>query len=162
MFNRRNALISLAGIIPLLAVGIKVGAQSESPLFSLVSPVRVAVNSSFVSPLVELFCDFQLAKEFVAGNTTLRADPGTRICIGNETNFQDNIRFLASQNAPAPAAQCGSKSSSTQNRASIAHQAVIKNSKIGNFTFVGFRSRITNSTLEDGAFVLHGATVTVV
>lgn len=161
MFNRRNVLISLAGIIPVIAVGIKVGAQSESPLFSLVSPVRVAVNSSFVSPLVELFGDVSIGKKsFVAGNTTLRADPGTRICIGNETNFQDNIRFLASQNAPDPAAQCGSKSSSTQNRVSIAHQAVIKNSKIGNFTFVGFRSRITNSTLEDGAFVLHGATVT--
>lgn len=76
-----------------------------------------------------------------------------------ETNLQDNIRFLALRNLPTPTAQCGAKSSSTQDRVSIAHQAVIENSKIGNFTFVGFRTRLINSTVEDGAFILHGATV---
>lgn len=161
MFKHRNALIALTGLISAVAVGVKVGAQSESPLASLRSPVRVAVNSSFISPLDELFGDVSIGKKsFIAGNTTLRADPDTRICIGNATNLQDNIRFLALRNLPAPAAQCGAKSSSTQERVSIAHQAVIKNSKLGNFTFVGFRARITNSTLEDGAFVLHGATLT--
>lgn len=161
MFKRRNALIAFAGLISALAVAVKVGAQAQRNLFSLQSPVRVTVNSSFISPLVELFGDVSIGrKSFISGNTTLRADPDTRICIGNETNLQDNIRFLALRNAPAPAAQCGSKSSSTQDRVSIAHQAVIRNSNLGNFTFIGFRSRITNSTLEDGVFVLHGATVT--
>lgn len=161
MFKRRHALIAFAGVVSTVAVGIEVSAQSEGSLASIMSPVRVAVNSSFVSPLVELFGDVTIGKKsFVASNTELRAEPGTRICIGNETNLQDNIRFIATRNAAAPASECGSKSSSVKDRVSIAHQAVIKNSKIGNFTFVGFNSRITNSVLEDGAFVLHGATVT--
>jgi carbonic anhydrase/acetyltransferase-like protein (isoleucine patch superfamily) len=159
--KRGNASIALVGIISALAVGVKVGAQSQGTLFSLRAPVRIAVNSSFISPLDELFGDVSIGKKsFVAGNTTLRADPDTRICIGNATNLQDNIRFLALRSLPAPAAQCGAKSSSTQDRVSIAHQAVIKNSNLGNFTFVGFRARITNTILEDGVFVLHGATVT--
>lgn len=99
-------------------------------------------------------------KSFIAGNTTVRADPDTRICIGNETNLQDNILFLSLRNLPAPKSNCGDHASSTQNRVSLAHQAVVRNSSLGNFTFVGFHSRITNSVLEDGVFVLHGATVT--
>lgn len=161
MFKRPSLLlVSLACLSSAVILGGKVAAQSQS-LTSLMSPVRVAVNSSFISPLVELFGDVSIGKKsFVAGNTTIRADSGTRICIGNETNLQDNIRFISLRNLPAPAAQCGAKSTSTQNRVSIAHQAVIKNSKIGSFTFIGFRTRITNSTIEDGAFVLHGATIT--
>jgi carbonic anhydrase/acetyltransferase-like protein (isoleucine patch superfamily) len=54
---------------------------------------------------------------------------------------------------------CGPRSSSTQNRVSIAHQAVVVNSSIGNFSFIGFHALIENSVLEDGVFVLHGATV---
>jgi carbonic anhydrase/acetyltransferase-like protein (isoleucine patch superfamily) len=160
LLKRRHTLLAFAGLVSTLAVGIKVSAQSENILTSLMSPVRVAVNSSFISPLVDLYGDISIGKKsFVASNTILSAEPGTRICIGNETNFQDNIRFVATRNAAAPASECGSKSSSTKDRVSIAHQAVIRNSKIGNFTFVGFNARITNSTLEDGAFVLHGATV---
>lgn len=160
MFKRHHVLIAFAVLVSTVAVVIKVSAQSE-PLFSLMSSTRVAVNSSFISPLVDLYGDVSIGKKsFVSGNTILSAEPGTRICLGNETNLQDNIRFIATRNAPAPASECGPKSSSAKNRVSIAHQAVIKNSKIGNFTFVGFNSRITNSTLEDGAFVLHGATVT--
>lgn len=157
---KRITLTAVGGIVLALTLSVEVGAQLQS-LVSLRSPIRIAINSSFLSPLDELFGDVSIGKKvFVAGNTTLRADPGTSICIGNQTNLQDNIRFLAQQNFPAPAAQCGERSSSTQERVSIAHQAVIKNSKLGNFTFIGFRARLTNTTLEDGAFVLHGATVT--
>ncbi|WP_009631641.1 carbonic anhydrase [Synechocystis sp. PCC 7509] len=153
MFKLRSVAIALTGLST-LAVGVEVLAQSGMSKL-------VVAPSSFVSPLVDLFGDVAIGeKSFVASNTIVSAEPGTKICIGNETNLQDNIHFLASRNAPAPAADCGAKSSSTQNRVSIAHQAVIKNSKLGNFNFVGFRARITNSTLEDGVFVLHGATVT--
>ncbi|MBW4657162.1 MAG: carbonate dehydratase [Drouetiella hepatica Uher 2000/2452] len=121
---------------------------------------QIVANSSFISPLVELFGDVGIGSQsFIAGNTVVRADPGTQICIGNETNLQDNILFLASQETAAPAAPCGSVSSSTGNRVSIAHQAVVKNSRIGNFTFVGFNAHLNNVVLEDGAFVLHGAQV---
>lgn len=158
--SKRITLIALGGTVLALTLSVKAGAQLQN-LVSLQSPIRISVNSSFLSPLDELFGDVSIGKKvFIAGNTTLRADPGTSICIGNQTNLQDNIRFLALQSLPAPAAQCGARSSSAQERVSIAHQAVIKNSKLGNFTFIGFRARLTNTVLEDGAFVLHGATVT--
>lgn len=154
MFKFRQVAIALTGLST-LAMGVEALAQPGN------IPKLVVASSSFISPLVDLFGDVSVGeKSFVAGNTILSADPGTKICIGNETNLQDNIHFIALRNAPAPTSNCGAKSSSTQNRVSIAHQAVIKNSTLGNFVFVGFRSRITNSTLEDGVFVLHGATVT--
>ncbi len=140
------------------------GAANSSSKFNsadMPNPTQVVVNSSFVSPLVEMFGNVSIGQHsFIAGNTTVRADPDTRICIGNETNFQDNILFLSLRNLPAPKSKCGDRASSTQNRVSLAHQAVVKNSSLGNFTFVGFHARITNSVLEDGVFVLHGATVT--
>ncbi len=135
--------------------------EARETLTSLSHTPLIAVNSSFVSPLVELFGNVAIGqKSFIAGNTTLLADPGTYICIGSKTNLQDNITFLALRNQPAPPSSCGKLASSTSSEVSIAHQATIKNSQIGNFTFIGFRSRITNSVIEDGAFVLHGATVT--
>lgn len=120
----------------------------------------VAVNDSFISPLTEIFGNISIGQGvFIAGNTVVRADPGRKVCLGSETNLQDNILFLALQGGEAPAAPCGPRSSSTQAQVSIAHQAVIKNSRIGNFTFIGFRARLENVVLEDGAFVLHGATL---
>lgn len=120
----------------------------------------VVVNHSFISPLVELFGDVSVGREvFVASNTIIRADEGTRVCIGSETNLQDNIIFAALRNRPSPSSECGPRSSSTEERVSIAHQASIKNSHIGNFTFVGFRVNLENVILEDGAFVLHGADI---
>lgn len=161
MFKYRSVLIGLTGLLLTFIVAVKVVAQPLNSLANISSIQRVVINSSFISPLVELFGDVAIGKEsFIAGNTILRADPDTKVCIGSQTNLQDNIQFVALRNSPSPAAPCGAKSSSTQNQTSIAHQAVIRNSKIGNFNFVGFRSRITNSTLEDGVFVLHGATIT--
>lgn len=125
-----------------------------------VAPGQVRVNDSFINPLVELFGDVRVGKEvFVAGNTVVRADPETRICLGAETNIQDNVTFIAVRNFPAPESECGLLASSARGEVSIAHQATIKNSLIGRFTFVGFRARLENVVLEEGAFVLHGATL---
>ena len=139
------------------------GSDTPFPLqgqVSLATPVPVVVNGSFISPLVERYGDVAVGKGvFIAGNTMVRADPGLRICLGDHTNLQDNILFLALRHLPSPAAACGARSSSTQEQSSIAHQAVIKNTQVGKFTFVGFRARLENVVLEDGAFVLHGATL---
>lgn len=141
-------------------LGTVATANQTSDLVSVLNSQKFVVNSSYISPLVELFGDVSVGKKvFVASNTIVRADPDTRICLGNETNLQDNIHFLSARSTPAPRAECGTRSSSTGERTSIAHQANIKNSKIGNFTFVGFRARLNNVVLEDGAFVLHGATL---
>jgi carbonic anhydrase/acetyltransferase-like protein (isoleucine patch superfamily) len=160
-FNNKLKFIFIAGIfLSALILGTVATAAQKSDLVSLLNPLKVVVNSSYISPLVELFGDVSVGKKvFVASNTILSADPQTRVCIGNETNLQDNILFLALANAPAPATPCGARSSTAGERVSIAHQANIKNSSIGNFTFVGFRSRLNNVVLEDGAFVLHGATL---
>lgn len=115
-------------------------------------------SSSFISPLVEQFGEVAIAERvFVASNTILRADPGARLCIGSGSNLQDNILFLALVDRPAPSSQCGAVSSSAGDRVSIAHQAIVKNSRLDNFTFVGFHARLENVVLEDGAIVLHGA-----
>ena len=138
--------------------GYTATAADKTPLVRLQNAQKVVVNSSFISPLVELFGDVSIGKKvFVASNTTLRADPSTQLCIGNETNLQDNILFLALRNLPAPASACGKRASNTGERVSIAHQAKIKNSSLGNFTFIGFRADLNNVVLEEGAFVLHGA-----
>ncbi|MBW4462644.1 MAG: carbonate dehydratase [Nodosilinea sp. WJT8-NPBG4] len=157
--KRRWLIVPLAlGLIFSFITGKAAIANDPSDLFSLSQPLQVNVNESFISPLVELFGDVSVGQNvFVSGNTIVRADPETQICIGNETNLQDNILFLAVNDAPAPVAPCGDISSSTGERTSIAHQAVVKNSQIGNFTFIGFHAQLNNVVLEDGAFVLHGA-----
>lgn len=153
------------GVFTLVTSGMAISAE-RSELFNLARPARVVVNSSFLSPLDELFGDIAVGRGvFVAGNTIIRADPSTSVCLDSETNLQDNILFLALRNLPSPkSTTCGRLgatgiSSSTGQRVSIAHQAKIQNSRIGNFTFVGFRANLNNVVLEDGAFVLHGATL---
>ena len=44
-------------------------------------------------------------------------------------------------------------------RTSLAHQAEVINSRIGNFVFVGFHARIFNAVVGDGAFIGHGAVI---
>lgn len=124
----------------------------------LSQPWKISVNFGFLSPLVEIFGEVKVGKKiFIASNTIIHAEPSTRICIGNKTNFQDNIVFLALHNHKAPSSKCGNFSSSTGERVSIGHQTNIKNCRIGNFTFIGFHTSLDNVVLEDGAFVLHGA-----
>ncbi|MCY7323743.1 MAG: hypothetical protein LH660_18555 [Phormidesmis sp. CAN_BIN36] len=152
----------LAGFILLISTSIYKSfpaiAAEKTSLMHLQDLQKVAMNSSFISPLVELFGDISIGKKvFIAGNTILRTDPDTQLCVGNETNLQDNILLLALRNIPAPPSACGKRASSIGERTSIAHQAKIKNSKIGDFTFVGFHADLNNVVLENGAFVLHGA-----
>ncbi|HXG70070.1 MAG TPA: hypothetical protein VNJ04_05585, partial [Gemmatimonadaceae bacterium] len=123
----------------------------------------VTDGGSYLSPLIEIFGDVAIGQRvFIASNTILRADPGTRICVGEATNLQDNILLLALRNSPVPTAlgtSCGLRASTLADSVSIAHQATIRNSRIGRFTFIGFRAFLENVVLEEGAFVLHGAVV---
>ena len=122
---------------------------AESGALQRVEPGNPIVGTSYVAPLVELFGDIRIGeKSFVASNTILRAAPEQQVTIGNETNAQDNIIVRGLQT-----------SSTIGDRTSLAHHAVIRDSKVGDFAFVGFNAEIIDSTLENGAFVLHGATV---
>ncbi|WP_102125294.1 carbonate dehydratase [Deinococcus planocerae] len=158
--NKGVILTALGTGLGLGAVALAGGADGLFSRFRLDAPV--VTNGSFLSPQVELFGDVTVGRgSFVAGNTTLSADPGTRVCLGNETNLQDNILFLADGGRPFPAGAggCDARATTAKNQVSVAHQATVENSTLGNFTFVGFHSRVVNSVLEDGVFVLHGALV---
>lgn len=153
-------LTALGSGLGLGAVALAGGAEGLFSRFRQVAPV--VTNGSFLSPQVELFGDLTVGRgSFVAGNTTLSADPGTRVCLGSETNVQDNVLFLADGRSPFPAGAggCDARAATAKDRVSIAHQATVENSTLGNFTFVGFHSRVVGSVLEDGVFVLHGAVV---
>ncbi len=96
-----------------------------------------------MSPLVEVFGDVFIGeRSFVAGNTVLRAAPEQRLEIGNETNAQDNIIVRALE-----------RSSSIGNETSLAHHAIIRDSTISDFAFVGFDAEVVNSTVERGALI---------
>lgn len=135
-------------------------AQHRSGLESLRGERPVIVNDSFISPVAEIFGDVRVGRNvFVASNTVMRADARRRICLGDDTNVQDNVTLLATRGR-GRRSYCGRRALSTEKRVSIAHQAEVTNSRIGDFTFIGFRARLRNVVLRDGAFVLHGATLT--
>ena len=107
------------------------------------------INGSYVSPLVEIYGDVEIGqRSFIAGNTLLYAAEGTRVHLGHENNCQDNAYLFAR-----------TMNLTFGNMVSIAHQAVIENSIIGDFTFFGFRSRTRNCEIGEGAMVMHNTTV---
>ncbi len=110
------------------------------------SPV---INGSYVSPLVEIYGEVEIGqRSFIAGNTLLYAGEGVRIHLGHENNCQDNAYLFARE-----------QNLRFGDMVSIAHQAVIENSIVGDFTFFGFRSRIRNCEVGEGAMVMHNTTV---
>jgi carbon dioxide concentrating mechanism protein CcmM len=112
-------------------------------------PLAALPNGSFVSPRVEMYGDIAIgAGCFVASNTIFAAAQNHRISLGDITNCQDNAYLLADT------AQL-----LVGNHVSIAHQAVIENSIVGDFTFFGFRSRVRNSVVGPGCMVMHSTTV---
>lgn len=159
-FSQHFYITLVIGVFCCVFVFGKVTFAQTINLVDLSQPWKIVRNYSFLSPLVEIFGEVKVGKKiFIASNTIIHAEPSTRICIGNKTNFQDNIVFLALRNHKAPSSKCGNISSSTGERVSVGHQANIKNSRIGNFTFIGFHTSLNNVVLEDGAFVMHGASL---
>lgn len=109
----------------------------------------VTVNESFISPLVELYGNIEVGRRsFVAGNTILYAGEERVLSLGDENNCQDNAYLLAI----AANTRFGSM-------VSIAHQAVIEDSAIGDFTFFGFRSRTRRCEIGAGSMIMHNTTV---
>jgi len=155
----RNATIALAVTLTFSATTV-VAQQRHDRQVDVSTSAPVAVNGSFVSPLVERFGRVQAGRDvFVAGNTTLRADPGRRVCLGAATNVQDNVFVLALSDRPAPRGTCAHRATQTGRRTSLAHQAEVINSRIGNFVFIGFHARLFNAVVQDGAFIGHGAVI---
>lgn len=106
-------------------------------------------DSSYKSPLVEVFGDVYIGDgTYVAPNTVLRAAPELRVELGDESNAQDNVLVRARED-----------SSSVGDRTSLAHHAIVRDSEIGDFAFLGLGAEVVNSRVGNDAFVSHGAYV---
>jgi carbonic anhydrase/acetyltransferase-like protein (isoleucine patch superfamily) len=155
MLDRRRVLLGGAGVaVGLVAARGSARAQEATPLAEeqvLVTqpPIGPLPNGSFISPYVELHGDVVFGRGcFVASNTLLNAAPNHRIALGDENNCQDNAYLTAN----AANLTCGAM-------VSIAHQAAIEDSIVGDFTFFGFRSRVRNCTIGAGTMVMHNTAV---
>jgi len=156
MLDRRRVLQAFGGAA--FAAGVvssqRAGAQEATPLADdriLIQrlPLAQLANGSFISPHVEIYGDVVFGRDcFIAGNTILNAATGQTVSLGDANNCQDNA-YLTANGADL---QFG-------NRVSVAHQAAIENSIIGDFTFFGFRSRVRDCTIGEGSMVMHNTTV---
>ena len=132
-----TALLLCSGVAAAREAAPATGVASSLSRFVNAPPV--VFGGSFISPNVELYGDVSIGnRSFIAGNTTVSAEPGTRVCIGNETNLQDNILFLAQRRLPFRAASggCGVRATTTGSRTSVAHQAFVINSQLGSTPYV--------------------------
>ncbi len=160
LVSRRRLLTGGAGIAALgLSGALGRGpstAQEATPHASPAAggrvPIRAGepiVNESFVNPLAEVYGDIEIGRHsYVAGNTILYAAEGRRLTIGDESNVEDNCYLLAHQ-----------RDVDFRNLVSVGHQAIIENSVVGEFTYFGYRSRVRNAVVGDGAMIMHGTTV---
>ena len=127
-----------------------VGAQDATPQAGDIEAGTGPVgNGSFINPLVEIHGRIEVGRDcYVKGNVILFAGPDLRITLGNENYVQDNVYLLAIN-----------RDVQMENRVSVAHQAVIQDSRVGEFAYFGYRTRVENAVIEDGAMIMHGAVV---
>ena len=110
---------------------------------------KVVYGTSFVGPLTEIFGNVYIGqKDFIASNSVMRAAPGNKVELGDESNVQDNVTVRAYQDSVV-----------VGDRTSLAHHAVVEDSTVGDFVFVGYNAEIRGSEVGDGSFVYHGARV---
>lgn len=158
LVSRRHVLQGGAGLaaLALHLPASAFAAQEASP--ATATEGRVAIhgherspveNGSYVSPQVEMYGEIEIGqRSFIASNTILSAAEGVRVSLGDENNCQDNAYLLAGQG-----------NLFFGDMVSIAHQAVIEDSTVGDFTFFGFRSRTLNCDVGEGAMIMHNTTV---
>ncbi|MBA3416840.1 MAG: hypothetical protein H0U10_16590, partial [Chloroflexia bacterium] len=160
MLNRRR-LFTAAGGLAVVGVSSRAGrsarAQDASPvagdgrvlIVDALTAQGPVVNDSYISPLVEIYGDVAVGRRcFVASNTILFAGEGTLVSLGDENNCQDNVYLLGEETDLV-----------FGDMVSIAHQAVIEDSVVGDFTFFGFRSRTRNCEVGEGSMIMHNTTV---
>ncbi len=114
-------------------------------------PASPVVESSYVSPLTEVYGDVFVGKEsFVASNSVLRAAPeeGVTIEFGDRSNAQDNVVVRALKDHVA-----------VGDESSLGHHAVVRDSELGERVFVGYNAEVRNASVGDGSVVYHGALV---
>src|SRR5919112_4553127 len=101
----------------------------EKPTYIGRKPM-VVYGTSYVGPLTEIFGDVYIGKkDFIASNSVVRAAPGNKVQIGDESNLQDNVTVRAYHD-----------SVSVGDKTSLTHHAVVQDSDVGDFVFVGYDS----------------------
>src|ERR687896_796854 len=110
-------------------------AQGGGELTYIGREPMLVYGTSYVGPLTEIFGDVSIGeKDFVASNTVLRAAPGNKVELGNESNVQDNVTVRALED-----------SVTIGDRTSLTQHAFVRDSKVGDFVFVGYGSEILGS-----------------
>ncbi|MBA2714713.1 MAG: carbonate dehydratase [Rubrobacteraceae bacterium] len=110
---------------------------------------KVVYGTSFVGPLTEIFGNVYIGqKDFIASNSVIRAAPGNKVELGDESNVQDNVTMRAYQDSVV-----------VGDRTSLTHHVVVEDSDVGDFVFVGYNAEIDDSEVGDGAFIYHGARI---
>ena len=156
LLDRRQVLLGGGAALAVTFAGAKGIAFAQEATPGASEPMLIEggyvgplANGTYVSPLVELFGSVVFgANCFVASNTILYASEDRLITLGDANNCQDNVYLIANATDLTFGAMV-----------SVAHQAVIENSIVGDFTFFGFRSRVRNSTVGAGTMVMHNTVV---
>ncbi len=144
-----SLLLVLMGSQPVLASNYEDDPQQEAERRYRLEPGIFVYNTSFVSPLVELFGEVYIGDgSFVAANSILRAAPTRQIVIGSGSNVQDNVIVRALEDS----IEIGDDTT-------ITHHAIVRNSQIGSRVYVGYRMTLMNAHVGDGAVIWHGARV---
>ncbi|MEW5819553.1 MAG: DapH/DapD/GlmU-related protein [Cyanobacteriota bacterium] len=95
-------------------------------------------------------------KVFVAPGAVIRADEGTPIYIGNNSNIQDGVVIHGLKNKPGQP-----YSVAIGNNVSVGHQALIHGpAHIGDNTFIGFQAAVFNANVGKNCVLEMGVKVT--
>ena len=112
-------------------------------------PELVYNESSYVSPLTEIFGDVFIGQDnFVASSTVIRAAPDLRVEFGNEATVQDNSIVRALEESVV-----------IGDRSNLGHHAIVRDSKIGDSVYIGYNTEVEDSQVGNGSLIYHGARV---
>ena len=104
-------------------------------------PMVVYNDSSYVSPLTEVFGDVFIGKDnFVAASSVIRAAPGNRVELGDEATVQDNIIVRALD-----------ESVIIGDQSNLGHHAIVRDSKIGDSVYIGYNTEVDSSQVGNGS-----------
>ena len=112
-------------------------------------PMVVYNESSYVSPLTEVFGDVLVGREnFVGPSSVIRAAPGNRVELGDEATVQDNIVVRALN-----------ESVIIGDQGNLGHHAIVRDSTLGDRVYIGYNTEIDDSRVGNGSLIYHGARV---
>jgi carbonic anhydrase/acetyltransferase-like protein (isoleucine patch superfamily) len=118
-------------------------------------------KSSFISQFSSVIGDVTIKKNiYVAPNVSIRADEGTPLYIGSNTNIQDGVIL---HGLVGRRIQVGGKSYSVfiGKEVSVAHGTLIHGPcYIADNIFVGFNAIVYNAIVGKGSFISYNAVVT--